>query len=946
VSFNNVNQNNATVSSLNLLGVYVFKWTISNGICPASESTVSITRETGPSPANAGLPQIVCAANAFLTGNNPTLGTGAWTVESGGATIVNPSSSTTQVTNLAIGPNVFRWTITGTTCPSTSSLVTITRLDNPTTATVQNNFSVCTNIATLNGNTPTVGTGQWVVVSGGASVNSPNNPTTQVSNLAIGPNVFKWVISNGSCAPSEATITVTRESSNTTADAGQPQSLCVTSATLMANNPAVGTGVWTVEGGGATVVNPNSNITQVNNLSVGPNIFRWTINSATCPSTFSLVTITRFADPTVATVANNFEVCATTANLNGNTPTIGTGQWVVVSGEASVNSPNNPTSQVSNLSVGPNVFKWVISNGNCTPTEATVTITRLANPSPANAGENQEVCATTATLSANNPSIGIGTWTVVSGSANINSPSSFISGVTNLSVGDNVFRWTVSNGICNVSESTVIITRYAVPTVANAGADISTCGGTSITLDAVSATTGIGTWTQLSGPSSAIFVNTNSPNTQVNGLIGGIYTFRWRVTNGVCTATQDEVTATVVPNPNTSANLVVQDLTICEAFQANINITVSNTQAGVTYELRNGPVVLSSVNSNGGLITFTIPSPTTTPAPSTTYTYDIYAVPAALNNVQCPPLLLIDKSIVKVDICNNPIANRLLRTTDFCTLLNVNVIIATENNNDVNNFTTNPISNFVTLAGGVVNMDFNGKLTYLPRTDFIGVDSVAYTICNRDNPTRCSTGKLLINILPCTNDAPNADNDSFNTDNCNVVRGNALDNDSDPEDNPLTVIPSTPILTAGGGVFDIQADGSFQYTPKSDFIGQDSVSYTACDNGDNGTSIVKCDEAKIFFNVVECEDVFVPDGFSPNGDRINDTFVIVGAERYDILLRVYDRWGNLLYESQHYLNDWDGRPNRGLLSNSANGLPDGTYFYIADFRDGKKPRTSYLIIQR
>ena len=60
-------------------------------------------------------------------------------------------------------------------------------------------------------------------------------------------------------------------------------------------------------------------------------------------------------------------------------------------------------------------------------------------------------------------------------------------------------------------------------------------------------------------------------------------------------------------------------------------------------------------------------------------------------------------------------------------------------------------------------------------------------------------------------------------------------------------------------------------------------------------------------------DIFIPEGFSPNGDGINDYFVIKGADKYVINLQVFNRWGNKVYESQHYINNWDGLSNIGLL---------------------------------
>ena len=77
----------------------------------------------------------------------------------------------------------------------------------------------------------------------------------------------------------------------------------------------------------------------------------------------------------------------------------------------------------------------------------------------------------------------------------------------------------------------------------------------------------------------------------------------------------------------------------------------------------------------------------------------------------------------------------------------------------------------------------------------------------------------------------------------------------------------------------------------------------------------------------ECP-IFIPQGFSPNGDGFNDHFNIQGL--YDVFLdhklQIFNRFGKLVFEGN---NDkkWDGRSNRGINSQT-NILPVGTYFYI------------------
>ena len=104
--------------------------------------------------------------------------------------------------------------------------------------------------------------------------------------------------------------------------------------------------------------------------------------------------------------------------------------------------------------------------------------------------------------------------------------------------------------------------------------------------------------------------------------------------------------------------------------------------------------------------------------------------------------------------------------------------------------------------------------------------------------------------------------------------------------------------------------------------------------------------------------VFIPSGFSPDGDGINDVFVIRGLSDYpDNKFTVYNRWGNIVYEAVGYGKDyypgaplsdglfWDGKPNKGILHGSGL-LPQGTYYYVLDYNKGdKKPANGYLIIQ-
>jgi gliding motility-associated-like protein len=81
--------------------------------------------------------------------------------------------------------------------------------------------------------------------------------------------------------------------------------------------------------------------------------------------------------------------------------------------------------------------------------------------------------------------------------------------------------------------------------------------------------------------------------------------------------------------------------------------------------------------------------------------------------------------------------------------------------------------------------------------------------------------------------------------------------------------------------------------------------------------------------IVTVEEVVDPvGGFSPNNDGVNDLFFIDRIEDYpNTVVQIYNRWGNLIFESQPgYQNPWNGTYN-------GKSLPVGTYYYVIDLKD-------------
>jgi gliding motility-associated-like protein/uncharacterized repeat protein (TIGR01451 family) len=83
-------------------------------------------------------------------------------------------------------------------------------------------------------------------------------------------------------------------------------------------------------------------------------------------------------------------------------------------------------------------------------------------------------------------------------------------------------------------------------------------------------------------------------------------------------------------------------------------------------------------------------------------------------------------------------------------------------------------------------------------------------------------------------------------------------------------------------------------------------------------------------------DFFIPEGFSPNNDGVNDFFVIRGILFYpNNTLTIYNRWGIKVFDESPYVNNWGGK---SMLSIQFCGddLPVESYFYVLDLGDESK----------
>ena len=89
----------------------------------------------------------------------------------------------------------------------------------------------------------------------------------------------------------------------------------------------------------------------------------------------------------------------------------------------------------------------------------------------------------------------------------------------------------------------------------------------------------------------------------------------------------------------------------------------------------------------------------------------------------------------------------------------------------------------------------------------------------------------------------------------------------------------------------------------------------------------------------EC-DIVIPNTFTPNGDGVNDLWDIPILTNYpNSLISIFNRYGNLVYQSIGYSKPWDG-------TSKGKALPAGTYYYIVDTRTNKPLMAGWVTILR
>ncbi|MEO5684579.1 MAG: PKD domain-containing protein [Chitinophagaceae bacterium] len=193
-----------------------------------------------------------------------------------------------------------------------------------------------------------------------------------------------------------------------------------------------------------------------------------------------------------------------------------------------------------------------------------------------------------------------------------------------------------------------------------------------------------------------------------------------------------------------------------------------------------------------------------------------------------------------------------------------------------------------------------------------GIDSLRYTVTGANGCIADTAGVILVNPTPVMTAGP----DKY------LLEGGFLTLDGKAAGNNLTYVWTPATFLDNAGIA----------TPKVTAT-QDLV-YTLLVSSAEGCKASDVVQVKIL------KQIKVPNAFSPNGDGINDTWVILYLDSYpQAAVDVYNRYGQVVYHSTGYTKAWDGRVN-------GQPLPVGTYYWVVNPKNGRSQVNGSVTIIR
>jgi len=879
-----------------------------NAPCPAVSSTVQIsiikiaTVTAGPS-------QTVCSTISSINLNGNVSGgttTGIWSTSGTGAfTPVNTAlNAAYNISTPDISSGFVTLTLSSTNnsvCPVVTSTLGLTIVPLATVSAGPNQV-ICSNTSTvgLSGTISGAGTGIWSSGSSG-SYNPSNtvlNPVFGITTADINNGFINFTLTATGNAPCPAVTSTVQVSiiKMATVTAGPSQTVCSTIGSINLNGNVSGgttSGIWSTSGTGVftpfnTALNAGYNISTADQNNGFVVLTLSSTNNGVCPVVTSTLGLQIMPEATV-NAGPNQTICSNTPTVALLGSIIGPTTAIWTSGSAGGYSPSNtvlnPVFSITPTDINNGFVTFTLTatnNAPCPVVSQTMQLT-IIKIATVTAGPSQSVCSAASTISLSGTVSGgtsSGFWST-SGTGAFNPGSSFLNTSYFISVADvaNGFvTFTLSSGAnapCPVVTSTTSLLIKQLATI-NAGVNQVICSNTGT----IGLTGNIGggastaTWSSGSNGSFSPSESTLTPvyNITSADILTGFVNFTLTSTdNGPCPAVSDSVKVSIIRMATVTAG---PDKAICSTqTSANFTGTIAGVSGtGIWNAIGSGNF---SPSNNSLNVNYNVSN-------SDVLTGYVFLILSSTNNGVCP----VARDTAKLSIFRYPVIN-LADDTTVCEKQNPITVGANIIGGSGNiAWTTSGSGSFSNNSFNPVNYNFSA-------TD-ISSGFVLLTFSSINNgPCGVVSANIKVNIKP----SPTA---GFSPSTYTAYIPN------DP-------VQFTNTSTNANAYFWDFADGStstlFQPIHNYPVVGFYTITLIATNQyncTDTATDVIKV-----------ISDIQFPNAFTPNlsgsnggaynvNEYNNDVFFPYTAGVTEYNLMIFNRWGELIFESNDIAVGWDG----------------------------------------
>ncbi len=350
----------------------------------------------------------------------------------------------------------------------------------------------------------------------------------------------------------------------------------------------------------------------------------------------------------------------------------------------------------------------------------------------------------------------------------------------------------------------------------------------------------------------------------------GTYTILAKVNHANCSGSDGSDAATITIGTVVITNAPVANngvLSTNEDTSGSSSVTATDSDVGdtLTYTKLTDPLhgTISGFNSTTGAFTYT---------PAVNYTGSDSFTFKASDGTH-------DSNTATISITVNPVNDAPVANNGSITINEDTPISSTLTSSDIDGVSTTYVIFSGPAHGSISGFNVTtGDFTYTPSLNYNGSDSFMFRV--NDGAANSNDAEISITVNPA-NDLPVANDDVYSTNEdteVDVPVDGVLTNDIDAEGDGLTVM----LIGSGtsNGTLTLHDDGSFEYVPDADFVGNDTFSYKAKDGtGNSNTATVT-----IIVNNTNDAPVVNPDSYSTNEDvtlNITDPGVLTNDHDVD-----------------------------------------------------------------